>query len=115
MGERDIYRIFGRKVADLRGSEGLTQAELARKIGLSRASLANIERGEQRVYLHQILSLLGAFERHKIDDLLPTTFPVSARIKSEVTVSGDKLSKAQERVVQELVSSISTTSRRDKK
>ena len=110
MAEREIYRDFGRNVADLRNGAGLTQAELARRIGLSRASLANIERGEQRVYLHQLLALMSILEPKKIDDLLPSP-QLSPKSKAEVTVSGDKLSKSQERAIKELVNSITATSR----
>lgn len=114
MGEREIYRDFGRKLAILRNEASLTQAELARKIGVSRASLANIERGEQRVYLHQFLSVLSALGRSKLEDLLPAEGAAHPKPKADVTVSGDKLSKAQERAIKELVSSITATSRRAK-
>jgi len=112
MGEREIYRDFGRKLAVLRHEAGMTQADLARKIGVSRASLANIERGEQRVYLHQILSVLDMLGREKLNELLPVRGAPSAPPQADVTVSGDKLSKAQERAIKELVSSITATSRR---
>lgn len=114
MGEREIYRDFGRKLANLRMEASLTQAELARKIGMSRASLANIERGEQRVYLHQVLSVLSALGHSKLADLLPANSPPLLNPKANVTVSGDKLSKSQERAIKELVSSITATSRRAK-
>ena len=114
MGERGIYRDFGRKLAVLRNEAGLPQAELARKIGLSRASLANIERGEQRVYLHQFLSVLSALGRSKLEELLPAEGTTHSKPKADVTVSGDKLSKAQERAIKELVSSITKTSRQAK-
>lgn len=114
MREREIYRDFGRKLAVLRNEAKLTQAELARKIGVSRASLANIERGEQRVYLHQLLSVFSALGRKSLEDLLPPEGRPHSTLKANVTVSGDKLSKAQERAVKELVSSITATSRRTK-
>ena len=114
MGEREISRDFGRKLAVLRHEANLTQAELPRKIGVSRASLANIERGEQRVYLHQFLSVLAAMGRTKLDDLLPADGASQSKAKADVTVSGDRLSKAQERAIKELVSSITATSRQAK-
>lgn len=114
MGEREIYRDFGRKLAVLRNEANLTQAELARKVGVSRASLANIERGEQRVYLHQLLSVLSALGRTKLDDLLPADGAAQPKTKADVTLSGDRLSKAQERAIKELVSSITATSRQAK-
>jgi hypothetical protein len=78
---------------------------------MSRASLANIERGEQRVYLHQFLFALSVLGRAKLEELLPTDQPTQSKPKADVTVSGDRLSKAQERAIKELVSSITATSR----
>lgn len=52
-----FYREFGARVRQARGDQ-LTQEALARRVGLSRASVANIERGRQRVPLH-MLYLLG--------------------------------------------------------
>jgi transcriptional regulator with XRE-family HTH domain len=115
MGERDIYREFGRKVADFRHEAHLTQADLARKIGVSRASLANIERGEQRVFLHQLLNIAATLNIQNIRDLLPALAASRSNARADVTVSGDRLSKAQERVIKELVSSITATSRRIRK
>src|SRR5205823_15050927 len=97
MGERELYRKFGRKVAELRTDAQLTQADCARKIGISRASLANIERGEQRVYLHQLLSLAEAFGMNSLDGLLPPDARAAPKSQADVTVSGDKISRAQER------------------
>jgi transcriptional regulator with XRE-family HTH domain len=115
MGEREIYRQFGRKLADSRHRRGLTQAELARKVGVSRASLANIERGEQRVYLHQLLAISAELQFDNLNELLPSMSPARTGQKGGVTVSGDRLSRAQERAVKELVNSITTTSRRTSK
>ncbi len=115
MGERDVYREFGRKVAESRHAAGLTQADLARKVGLSRASLANIERGEQRVFLHQLLAIAATLELQKVEELLPSLASLRSQERADVTVSGDRLSKAQERAIKELVSSITATSRRNSK
>lgn len=48
-----FYRDFGARVRAARG-DAITQEELARRVGLSRASVANIERGGQRVPMHRI-------------------------------------------------------------
>jgi transcriptional regulator with XRE-family HTH domain len=48
-----FYREFGERLR--RGREGrLSQSQLADRVGLSRASIANIERGRQRVPLHML-------------------------------------------------------------
>jgi len=63
---------FGRIVAARRRKLDLTQAELAAKVGMSRASVANIESGRQNVLLHHVYSLASALELSKVSDLLPT-------------------------------------------
>ena len=48
----------------------LPQADLARRLGVSRATLANIETGRQRILVHQLYSLAKALDM-KLADLLP--------------------------------------------
>jgi len=43
-----------------RKSAGLSQDELAEKVDVSRSSLANVERGVQRVMLHQAIEMSKA-------------------------------------------------------
>jgi transcriptional regulator with XRE-family HTH domain len=85
---------------------GLTQLEVARQIGLSRASLANIERGEQKVFLHQVLALTEALELESSHQIVPSRPlpPESAVAGPKVTVSGAKdLSKDQKVLVHRIV------------
>lgn len=46
-----IYRQFGRLLRRARQTAGLTQQELAKRVGLSRTSITNIEQGNQHVGL----------------------------------------------------------------
>jgi transcriptional regulator with XRE-family HTH domain len=55
-----IYRVFGRRLRELREEKHLPQQELAILSGLTRASIANIESGRQRVLLHQMLQFAEA-------------------------------------------------------
>ena len=58
-----LYAEFGALVAAHRQRlEGMTQAELGRRIGLSRTSVTNIEQGRHRVSLHQFLCIASALE-----------------------------------------------------
>ena len=59
----ELYRELGRRIrqARERNSEGLSQDALAKQLGISRASVVNIEAGRQRAPLHllwQIAQLL---------------------------------------------------------
>ncbi|MCY4305436.1 MAG: helix-turn-helix transcriptional regulator [Aestuariivita sp.] len=67
-----IRKAFGRGIAIRRKQlENMTQLELALKTELSRASIANIERGQQNVGLHHRYSIANALEVSSISDLLP--------------------------------------------
>jgi DNA-binding XRE family transcriptional regulator len=46
-----VYVSFGEAVKALRIKAGMTQADLSEKVGLSRASIANVETGRQQVLL----------------------------------------------------------------
>ena len=58
-----VYSEFGALVVAHRRRLGsVTQAELARRIGLSRTSVTNIEQGRHHVSLHQFLRIASALE-----------------------------------------------------
>lgn len=71
MSNEQIYKAFGEAIAARRKQLNLTQDRLAKKVGMSRASIANIERGRQNVALHHIYSLAASLEVSKVSDLLP--------------------------------------------
>lgn len=109
MDEGAIYRAFGRAVAQRRRAIPKTQEQVAREIGLSRASLANIERGSQKVFLHQILALTKALELESSHEIVPTKAPEQSQAsREEVRFSGAKdLSRNQKAFVTNLVRSLS--------
>lgn len=67
-----IYRVFGARLRELREEKSVTQDELARRVDLSRTSITNIEKGRQRVMLHQMVNLARALEADP-QTLLPGT------------------------------------------
>lgn len=56
-----VYVSFGEIVKARRIALGWTQADLAEKVGLARASIANIELGRQRVLLSDLFDFAQAF------------------------------------------------------
>jgi DNA-binding XRE family transcriptional regulator len=62
----------------------LKQVEVAKQIGLTRASLANIEKGRQKTMLHQINKIAEALRTDLILDLVPPR--VSASVPDEPIV-----------------------------
>lgn len=65
-----LYRAIGSRVLRARVDAGLTQEQLAEKIGMARASIANLEAGRQRPPVHVIADIAAALDvaRH---DLIP--------------------------------------------
>ena len=65
-----IYKTIGGIIRQRRRRLELPQAKLARTLGISRATLANIETGRQRVLVHHIYALAQALDM-KPGELLP--------------------------------------------
>lgn len=98
-----IYEEFGQQLKVARKRAGLTQKEVASRVGLSRTSVTNIEKGRQHVALHQVFLLaeaIGCSAR----DLMPTgAVALEDLIQSDVLqlVSEDREGRAfLEQVVQ---------------
>jgi transcriptional regulator with XRE-family HTH domain len=106
----DFYAEFGRAVATRRNALDLTQSQLALRLGMSRASLANIERGEQRVYLHQGVQLAQELGE-TIGQLSPAS-QVRMFNMANVSHSGDKINRLEQRAIKQLVSSITSSTRK---
>ena len=65
-----LYRHLGAKIKAHRRALRLTQQQLADQLGISRASLANVETGRQRVLVHQLFELADQLSI-SVQDLLP--------------------------------------------
>ncbi len=57
----ELYLGIGDRIRRIREESGTTQATLAERIGLSRASVANIERGRQHPPIHTAYAIAQAF------------------------------------------------------
>jgi transcriptional regulator with XRE-family HTH domain len=66
-----VYRVFGRRLREIREKKSVPQQELATFSGLTRSSIANIESGKQRVLLHQVLQFAAAL-RVAVGELVPS-------------------------------------------
>ena len=65
-----FYQMFGSRLRALREKRQVTQEELGRRVDLSRTSIVNIEKGRQRILLHQIVDIAGALDARPAE-LLP--------------------------------------------
>jgi transcriptional regulator with XRE-family HTH domain len=93
--ERDTVNVaFGRAVALRRGELGLTQFDLANLVGLSRASIANIEKGRQNVLLHHVYDLAEALKMNSVGDLLPARPRATSGRSIEIAISNPNVSSS---------------------
>jgi len=116
MSEMRLYRQLGKAIAKRRDDIGLKQQEVAKAIGLARASLANIENGRQRILVHQLFRLVTALKLNSITELVPPTWEFdddeeAPRLKMRVNAGGQNteavtvLTDAQQAVVHNVVRS----------
>lgn len=82
MNPDPIYRHIGAVVRDRRKLLRMTQDKLARRLAISRASLANIETGRQRLLVHQLYRLAAELGLRP-SDLLPPAEGQPARPEAE--------------------------------
>ena len=68
--EGDLYRHVGNQIRRLREGAGLKQEDLSVRVGISRASIANVEAGRQAVPLHILLAIARTLESD-LASLLP--------------------------------------------
>lgn len=54
--------VIGSRLRRLRKEHNLTQADLARQIGIQQSDLSRMEKGEYRVSLDNLFKILGAFD-----------------------------------------------------
>jgi transcriptional regulator with XRE-family HTH domain len=58
--EHQLYRSIGARLREQRLAVGLSQAQLAERIGMLRTSITNIESGRQRVPIHVLYDICEA-------------------------------------------------------
>lgn len=84
----EFYVLLGNRVRTFRQQRALTQEQLGSRLTptMTRASVANIETGKQRVLAHTLIQLSSALDV-SVDDLTRTEpVPVSAEVAEQVNV-----------------------------
>lgn len=77
-----FYKTLGASIREHRKALGITQEACAEAIGLTRTSVANIEKGRQRVLAHQIPALASVLQCSLLD-LVNDLPPDSRMLQSE--------------------------------
>jgi transcriptional regulator with XRE-family HTH domain len=83
-----LYRVFGRRLRELRELKHVPQQELATLSGLNRSSIANIESGKQRVLLHQVLQFAEALHV-TVGELVPSPTDLPQILTTETRIERD--------------------------
>lgn len=102
MADLEIYRIVGAGLAARRKELRLKQSEVADMIGLTRASLANIESGRQKIMLHQLYRLATALKAESIIELVPSSFSFE-QASGPLMIEGSDVSDAQRAQIEQYV------------
>ena len=78
---------IGTRIHELRKKKGLSQADLAKRVDLSRPSLAQIELGNRSLDVQELqrLSVVLGFS---LDDFLSEHFSASQTIESSIIIKG---------------------------
>lgn len=95
------YLAFGQAVSIRREQLKMTQAGLAARVGLSRASIANIEAGRQSVLLHHACNIAAALGFASVADLLPRGG--SATLEDQVLALSDDVSPRAKAQISDLI------------
>lgn len=100
-----IYRAIGSAVSDLRRESQMTQQQVADAIGISRASVANIERGEQRVFVDQLDAIAKLFNLSGLDEIVQRD-QIASQQRGPMPLSGDTLKRDLKREVKNVLDEI---------
>ena len=104
--DEEIYEQLGQQIAARRRGLKMTQEKLAAAVGMSRASIANIECGRQNVLLHHLYRFAEALNMSNAADLLPTAV-ASGRPNAEflgVPFANENISEKTKAIMSDLVS-----------
>lgn len=111
MNESELYEELGRLVRKHRERLGISQDVLAQAIELSRASVANIETGRQRIPLHHLYRLARAL-KVEAEALLPRAERTASKPIDRPISASFNLNEREEADVARAVGAALPTSRR---
>jgi len=105
MQPEPMYRQIGLAIRKRRRQLEMAQDDLARQLGLSRATIANLETGRQRLLVHQLYAVAKAL-RVRPGDLLPRSLDETSTERwSSIPIEGD-LNPDQRRQIARLIGSV---------
>ena len=107
MESQDLYTEVGRNIRHYRRGLQRTQQQVAARVGLSRASLANIESGHQWVRLHHLYAIAEVLDLDSLSLLMPPLKPEAPPAEiAELPLPREGLTDKQRAEVLGLLSSV---------
>jgi transcriptional regulator with XRE-family HTH domain len=83
-----IYQYIGGQLRRRRSELGLTQAQIAQRIGVERTSISNIEAGRQKLPIHALYQLCHLFDV-EVNQILPPLAAVTVPEENSEGVAVD--------------------------
>jgi len=108
MMQKAIYKAVGARIAARRRHLGMTQETVAARLGMSRASLANIETGRQSLLLHNVYAIAEVLELSLVD-LLPASSKQPVTTEQDDVEIPDDLKSEQRKQIAMLVASVTVS------
>lgn len=98
MRPEPVYKTIGAIIRGRRRRLEWAQETLAARLGISRATLANIETGRQRVLVHQLYALAEALQLKPSDLLPPASETQPAADLTKLPIQGDVNAEQREQI-----------------
>jgi transcriptional regulator with XRE-family HTH domain len=98
MRPEPVYTTIGAIIRGQRRKLEWPQHKLAARLGISRATLANIETGRQRILVHQLYSFAEALQLKPSDLIPPTSEGRPTTDVAELLIQGDVNPKQREQI-----------------
>jgi transcriptional regulator with XRE-family HTH domain len=86
VNDPDIRRRVGAKVREARKALGLSQGDLASRIGVTRTSIANIEAGRQSISMARLLALMSVLNVNLAALIEPGDLPSAPPVPHNVVI-----------------------------
>jgi transcriptional regulator with XRE-family HTH domain len=91
-----VYTHVGLQIKRFREESGLTQDQLAKEIGVSRASLANYEIGKQAIYL-SVLYDVAINLKQEIEVFLPSVSEIRSKSRPKESLQQSGVSSSTQK------------------
>jgi len=89
-----LFQFVGTRIRALRNSKAMRQDFLATRVGLSRTSVTNIEKGRQKILLDQLYAFAQALEVEPTS-LLPSMEELMNTGRGASTIQGSSMSEKE--------------------